>query len=83
MSSIAVRRPAPPVQPDRARVVDDPEAVKEIRRRAAELASQGLRGAEMLRALGIKDDDSGDTILRTPEELDAFLDGSNACAPSS
>ena len=83
MSSIAARRPAPPVQPDRVRVVDDPDEVKEIRRRAAELASQGLRGAEMLRAFGIEDDDSGDTILRTPEDLDAFLNGSSACAPSS
>lgn len=61
-----------PSDPAHVRISDDPGAVKEIARRAEELAAKGLRGKAFLRSLGLEDDEPAVTI-RTTEELDAWF----------
>jgi hypothetical protein len=59
--------------PRGVRVTDDREAIKEIVRRAEQLAAKGLRGKEFLRAFGIDDEGEPSVTIPTMEELDAVV----------
>jgi hypothetical protein len=82
LHSMAATNPLSP-DPHRASVGDDREAVKEIARRAEELAAMGLRGEEFLRGFGIEEEAEPSVTITTKEELDVFFESDNGCAPSS
>lgn len=65
--SMAAATPFPPI-PCYVGVIDAREAIKEIARRAEELAGKGLRGKEFLRSFGIDEEEPSVTIT-TVEEL--------------
>jgi len=58
-----------------------PQSWEEFQRECQALWDQGLRGDDLLRAIGGGRDEDA-VVLRTPEELDAFLDR-EACARST
>ena len=80
MSFMGAANPLPP-GPHHVRAVDDHEAIKEIARRAAELAARGLRGEKFLRGFRIEVEEPSLTI-KTKEELDAFFESDSGCASS-
>jgi hypothetical protein len=58
-----------------------PQTFADFERGAQELWAHGLRGEELVRALGGGEDAEG-VVLRTPEELEAYF-GPEGCASST
>jgi hypothetical protein len=58
-----------------------PQSWEEFQRECQALWDQGLRGDDLIRAIGGGPDDEA-VVLRTPEELSAFLER-EACARST